>query len=349
MYSAVIAVIGLSSIAPFMRLSPAGPRIHAEDVFAAIIYIVLWTPFAALLAFLASRRGTGRAEKTTGWIFQGVMFVTAPALHTILFLTVRGVTPSPGIEFAVLTLLGTLQYLVLFAVVYAIIAGRRASDSRAIAAELELSHSRLETLLGLARIDALRSQLQPHFLFNTLNSISVLMATDTEGARLMIRKLSDLLRAILSEDDSPTITLRRELELLEYYCDIQKVRFGSRLSTKTRIDPHVLDAMVPTLVLQPIVENAIQYSIVQREAGGAVEIAATRSGTRLIIEVTDEGTSTGTPADGNGGRGIGRANTAHRLKEIYGDDHAFSHSDVNGGRSVRIDIPLIRQGFAESQ
>lgn len=185
-------------------------------------------------------------------------------------------------------------------------------------ARREAEASRLAAELAQSRLKALKTQLQPHFLFNTLHAIVTLLDEDKLSAEDMLLRLSELLRAFLEEYDGQEITLRRELALLELYLGIQRKRYGERLETRIYVDPDALDCAVPSLILQPIVENAIRHGIGQRVGGDCVEIEGRRDGDALRIEVRN-GNSTLENDAAPAGHGIGLSNTRLRLKELYGD------------------------------
>ncbi len=183
----------------------------------------------------------------------------------------------------------------------------------------ELEASRLATELAQSRLRALKTQLQPHFLFNTLHAIVTLLDEDTVSAEDMLLRLSELLRAFLEDYDGQEITLRREMALLDLYLGIQRKRFKDRLTTQIYIDPATLRCAVPSLLLQPIAENAIRHGIGQRIGADCIEIESRREGDLLCIDVRNRN-STLDPGSGNAGHGIGLSNTRLRLKELYGDD-----------------------------
>lgn len=182
----------------------------------------------------------------------------------------------------------------------------------------ETEAARLAAELDRSRLQALKTQLQPHFLFNTLHAIVTLLDEDKVSAEDMLLRLSDLLRAFLEEYDGQEITLRRELALLDLYLGIQRKRFKDRLTARVYVAPDTLDCAVPSLLLQPIVENAIRHGIGQRIGGDCIEIESRRDGDALRIEVRN-GNSTLEPDRGNAGHGIGLSNTRLRLKTLYGD------------------------------
>ena len=194
-----------------------------------------------------------------------------------------------------------------------------------------------------ARLRALRSQLEPHFLFNTLNAISTLVSEgQNTTATAMIAKLSDFLRLTLEHADRPEIPLAEELEFVRRYLEIQQVRFGSRLRSQIAADGDAMDALVPTLMLQPLVENSVKHSILPREEGGLLSIAITHDNGSLRIQVADDGVG-----QSNGiappHQGIGLQNTAARLMELYGAAATFQYGGVEGGGfSARITLPYRR-------
>jgi LytS/YehU family sensor histidine kinase len=207
--------------------------------------------------------------------------------------------------------------------------------------ERELRAAQLESQLAQARLDALRKQLQPHFLFNTLNTVSILMDEDTKAARNMLVRLSDLLRAALDRSKSHEVSLRQEIEFIEGYLEIERVRFHDRLTIEMNIDPKALDARVPDLILQPIVENAIRHGIAPRSERGVIEIRAARLNGSLSLEVRDNGRGLQEEAGRGGNNGVGIANTQARLAELYGAAHQFEMRNLEeGGLLVNIRIPF---------
>ncbi|HWT00370.1 MAG TPA: histidine kinase [Pyrinomonadaceae bacterium] len=207
--------------------------------------------------------------------------------------------------------------------------------------ERELRASQLETKLAQAQLDALRMQLHPHFLFNTLNSISVLMAEDVRAARRMLARLSDLLRTSLEEAGAHEVALHQELEFLESYLEIEQTRFQDRLTVRMEIDPAALDARVPNLILQPLVENAIRHGIAPRARAGTVEIRAARENGAVRLAVADDGAGLGSARPEDLMKGIGLSNTRSRLEQLYGAAHRFEMRErEGGGLEVSIEIPF---------
>ncbi|MCE9669735.1 histidine kinase [Myxococcus stipitatus] len=197
-----------------------------------------------------------------------------------------------------------------------------------------------DTQLARAQLHALKAQLRPHFLFNTLNSISALVHRDPRGSERMIARLSDLLRGTLDAAHEE-VPLRDELRTLQLYLDIQAVRFTDRLQVKHDIDPDALGAHVPHLLLQPLVENAIQHGIAPRSAPGTVTVAARKAGEALLLEVRDDGVGLREDAARKGGNGKGLWITRERLVQLYGMDHRMElRGATGGGASVTLSIPF---------
>jgi two-component system, LytTR family, sensor kinase len=209
---------------------------------------------------------------------------------------------------------------------------------------------RLERHLAEARLEALQMQLQPHFLFNTLNAIASLIHVNPEQADKMVSRLGDLLRAALNHSHLHEVTLAEELAFLEKYLDIEQVRFGDRLAVRFEIDDVVRDVLVPNLILQPLVENAIRHGISQRPGPGEIIIRAHPAAdeTAVAIEVCDNGV--GLEASHAAGSGVGLENTRARLDQLYGEE-AFRLDLVprrEGGVRVALMIPLIREPAGET-
>ncbi len=205
--------------------------------------------------------------------------------------------------------------------------------------ERELRASELEKRLAQAKLQALQMQLNPHFLFNTLHSISALLHKDVEAADRMIVRLSDLLRSALGSSDTQEVPLRQELEFVGRYLEIEQTRFGERLTVKMDIAPNTLDAQVPNLVLQPLVENAIRHGIEPRSGPGCIQLRAHRQSGTLMLEVSDDG-----PGLRNNGpikEGVGLSNTRARLRELYGPSHGFQLvNGPEGGLRVELRLPF---------
>jgi len=194
----------------------------------------------------------------------------------------------------------------------------------------------LHAQLADARLEALRAQINPHFLFNTLNAVAALVERDPAGARRMIARLSELLRYTIDSRGSATVPLREELEFLERYIEIMEIRFQGRLRASTKIDAGALDAPVPSLILQPIVENALEHGASRAAGDGKIEIEAHRDGGRLVLSVRDNG-----PGVREGEGGIGLSNTRARLEQLYGSAASLTLASApDGGAIAIITIPM---------
>ena len=208
--------------------------------------------------------------------------------------------------------------------------------------EQVLERSQLEAQLAQAQLQALKMQLHPHFLFNTLHSISALLNKDTEAARQMIARLGDFLRLTLDNSGTQEVSLQREIEFLQSYLEIEHIRFQDRLTTHVEVEPHALDAQVPNLILQPIVENAIRHGIAPRSTPGRIEIRAEHKNSVLRIQVRDNGPglSVNRSPVNLFKEGLGLANTRARLQQLYGAAHRFElANDPQGGLIVTLEIP----------
>jgi two-component system LytT family sensor kinase len=212
--------------------------------------------------------------------------------------------------------------------------------------EEQLKRSRAETIAQEAQLKMLRYQLNPHFLFNTLNAISALVVgRSTTNANTMIMQLSNFLRYSLENDPIKRVTLEQEVVAIKLYLDIEKTRFSDRLELYFDVDPRAHDLKIPSLLLQPLVENAIKYAIAPAEKGGKISLFAKLDGDHLIIEVSDTGP--GVQDDSHShttGAGIGLRNTVDRLSAFYGDNYVFElRSPEAGGMTIYIRLPQEKQ------
>ncbi len=206
----------------------------------------------------------------------------------------------------------------------------------------ELKATQLEARLAETQLQVLKMQLQPHFLFNTLHAISALVHKDAEAADRMITRLAEFLRLTLDTVGVQEIELRGELESLDKYLEIEQVRFGNRLTVVRSIEPQTLDLLVPNLILQPLVENALRHSIAPRAAGGRIEIRASREGNNLVIDVVDDGNASETiPLR----EGVGLTNTRARLQQLYGPVQAVEIL-AGQGAGFRVTLFLPARGKA---
>jgi sensor histidine kinase YesM len=234
-------------------------------------------------------------------------------------------------------------YWIIVGIVHWTDSRRRLREHERESTRLALQAAQLETRLARAQLDSLKMQLQPHFLFNTLHSVSALIHQDDEAADLMIARLSDFLRLVIEHAGAQEVVLVEELEFLRRYLEIQQVRFQERMRVSVDAAPDTLDAMVPNLVLQPLVENAIRHAVESRAAGGRVQVVARREGGVLRLTVRDDGPGLGA---GPIGAGLGIPNTQARLEHLYGGGQSLEiENHPEGGVVVTVTLPF-RTGAA---
>jgi two-component system LytT family sensor kinase len=319
------------------------------DVYHEFIYALTWAAFTPLV-LAAGRRwplGSGSWWRTIPphlgrmALLAPVQIITSDVLH-YLGLAVLELQPpgtlwsflvglSSGIVWGILT--GYLYYWLILGIQAAFIYQRMYREQRVAAAELE-------GRLNEAKLEALRLQLHPHFLFNTLNAISGFSGIDPERARRMIARLGELLRRTLDAGTAAELPLSQELELLAPYFEIQRIRFGERLSIELDVRDGAGGGLIPTLMLQPLVENAVEHGVKHTRDGGRVRLTAQRTGDRLRLEIADNG-----PGPTGGGQGVGLANTRARLAAMYGDAHRFELRAIDsGGTVVTIELPFRASG-----
>src|SRR5437773_3569379 len=208
----------------------------------------------------------------------------------------------------------------------------------------ELQQSSLKAQLAQAQLRALKMQVHPHFLFNTLHSISSLVLEDPPKANSMIARLGDFLRLTVENSDQQLVSLQEETEFLRCYLDIEQVRFGDRLTLAFELEPQTLPAQVPHLILQPVVENAIQHAIAPRATRGHIKIEAKRLNSLLRLEVRDNGPGIISNSDLFGAEGVGLSNVRARLHQIYGSEFRFELMNArDGGLAVVMEIPFQRE------
>lgn len=205
----------------------------------------------------------------------------------------------------------------------------------------QLQLVRTENELNNAQLNALKAQLQPHFLFNTLHTISSLMNEDISGAQRMVTRLGHLLRTTLEHQQTHKITLRDELEYVRSYLGIEEVRFQDRLTIRYHVEDDAMDALVPSLILQPLVENAIKHGFARRTDTGSITVSCRNSGDHVIMEVADDGRGAPDIDAARSGSGVGIANVSGRLDQMYGKNASINiESPSTGGFVVRASLPL---------
>ena len=268
-----------------------------------------------------------------------VVLACVPVKYVLYVMIVQNVIPDYRTVVFGRILVGSfitevMAFGAMLAIVHAVELNRRTIEQREQAARLEARRAE-------ARLEALTAQLQPHFLFNTLHAVSTLMHRDVEAADTMLARLGDLLRRTLDDRDRPELPLAEELRLLDAYLDIARVRFEDRLTVDVDVPPEASGALVPRFVLQPLVENALQHGIGSREGPGRITIRAARTGDRLSLTVSDNGTAGALSQNGFPREGVGLTNTRERLRERYGGDHELRlNKDRSGGLIVTMDIPF---------
>jgi signal transduction histidine kinase len=312
----------------YLAYSRGTTPIRYQRIFLVeLIYAYIWAALTPFILWLARRFRIDRGRWLRGLLVHLsaslLIGVATRVLHDLMLFFFLAET---GRSFSVIKLMLSVYYMTDYgAMVYWLI--------------LLVSYAQL----AQAQLDALKMQLQPHFLFNTLHSISALVHKNANAADKMIARLGDFLRQTLENGGSQEVSLQQELEFLKCYLDIERIRFEDRLTVHMDIEPRTLDAQLPNLILQPIVENAIRHGISQRTCPGRIEIEARRLNGTLQVQVTDNGP--GLPSNSNSGtivkEGVGLANTQARLKQLYGDDHRLYLSNTaRGGLTVLLEIPF---------
>lgn len=226
-----------------------------------------------------------------------------------------------------------------------VVAAGAALESNRRAREGEVRAAKLQGMLATAQLQALKMQLHPHFLFNTLHAVGVMVRKgDQDGALRMLAGVSDLLRIALESGARQRVPLLQELEFLERYLDVERTRFRDRLTVKMDIEPATRDALVPNLILQPVVENAIRHGIEPRAEPGNVAVVARREGETLRVTVRDDGPGLNGASNGKG-IGIGISNVRARLEQLYPGKHVFTVENApGGGVLVTLEIPFELEG-----
>lgn len=307
---------------------------------------LLWAPLTPLI-FTAVRRyplrrGTLARSLPVHAVVALCCMAFAETLSTFPFILIeeaqRGSSAGRP-SFLVMTYLAVAGRLLTGFIAYsAVVAIASMRESQQRLREREIRAAKLEADLAQAQVQAIKMQVQPHFLFNTLHAINVLIRQDPATATRMITQLGDLLRHTLSRATVTEVPLRSELEILTLYFEIERVRFRDRLSVVVDAAPDTLDALVPDLVLQPLAENAIKHGIAQSMDAGTVTVRAYRLSEQLVLEIHDTGA--GPPIDGGAER-IGLTTVRARLERLYGDEQALTiERGDHGGCVARIRLPF---------
>jgi signal transduction histidine kinase len=337
---------------------PGGPREHASaSAFATWgLESLLWmfaTPIAFWLTSRFSTEGVRRPSRIAVHVVAGLLLALAIAFITEV---TRGQLPLPILGGPAGTgrvpasqPLGSLtrgRFLSQAMIGVAVFAAGVARDYVMRYKQRVEEAARLRAELAEARLAMLRSQLNPHFLYNTLNAISALVDRDPRGVRRMIARLSDLLRTSIEPTAETEVTLARELEILEPYLEILRIRFQGRLETSVDVPEQLRDALVPPLILQPLLENAMKHAVGVSAAPGHVGITARREDDALVLVVSDSGAGDGSHARANaparaseGGGGVGLRNVRARLAELYGRECGLTLAPRGTGTDAMVRLP----------
>jgi signal transduction histidine kinase len=319
-----------------------GGEVHVVPVL--LLNLALWLPWTALspLILAAARRwpltGAAWPRRLAAHLALNLLLAVVAALAYRVLRVAIGMPVRGNYTLLIASGLNTslLVYWGLVAIAHAAAYYRRTQERQRLAAELDRQ-------LTQARLDALRAQIHPHFLFNTLHAIAARVRADPRGAEDMLGSLGELLRAHLQGNGAHEVPLRQELDLVDRYVSIQRVRFHDRLRVERAIDAPTLGLAVPVLLLQPLVENAIEHGIAQRLTGGTLRLEAGVDGARLRLRVLDDGEGSEAVLDESRWQ-VGLTNTRARLRALYGDEHEFHVARAaSGGFEVSIVIPA-RQG-----
>jgi two-component system, LytTR family, sensor kinase len=329
------------------------PLVAGAPVTLAFVESYLWAALTPFLFWLTSRfsiERDNRALRVFFFVVGGVvvaMLVEAflAYLRFEVFFVARRRRAVPFSPFLGMTRLFWLDDLmVYFAIVAAGFARdyfRRYQARREEAARLQAHAAELHAQLAEARLAALRTQLDPHFLFNTLHAISTLVERDPRGVRRMIARLSELLRSSLEGGREQEVPLEKELAFLNGYLEIMQIRFQGRLEVTTQVERNVMDALVPTLILQPLVENAVKHGVSKVTGVGRIEIRAWRDADdRLVLSVRDNGPGLVGGADAPRMERVGLANTRARLEQLYGPDHDLTLRPAPDGVGLVAEVTL---------
>jgi hypothetical protein len=338
----LLALVSLSQSVLLRGLEQEEIALWRQAAVSAATWLY-WAPLTPAIAALGRRfplAGPGWPRRLPVHL---VAATAAALLHgVVMAATVRLVWPPMGAERPLLVVaqqyvLSRVQYELL--VYGAIAAAAYGVDLYRRWREREVAAARLEAQLAGAQLQALRMQLHPHFLFNTLHAISVLIREDPAAAVRTVTLLGDLLRQTLASADAHEIPLRRELELLRLYLEIERTRFPDRLAVAIDVPDELLDVRVPHFILQPLVENAVRYGIARHAGPGRIEIRAARRGDAVAIEVWNDGSALPAPRMRDG---IGLATTRGRLERLYGARGAFELAEQASGVVARLLVPGLR-------
>jgi two-component system LytT family sensor kinase len=324
---------------------PISLRDAASYPFTSTFIWILIVPIVLSFADWLKRARFGFARSMAAHTLFSLVVMLLDAIGWIPFAEapnadLRGV-PRPSLHFIQLAFWENLEWA--FWMYWTIVGIAYGMDYYADVREARVRAAELEHQLARSELQVLKQQLQPHFLFNTLHSISALMHKNVGAADDMISDLSTLLRLSLENSGTHEVPLRDELQALQLYLNIQRVRFQDRLTVDINVDPNALEARVPHLVLQPLVENAFRHGISKRATGGVVRICAERRNGSLLLGVSDNGP--GLSQDSAQKKGIGLENTRARLQKLYGERSSLRAGNSSQGFSVELELPFLNDSL----
>ena len=331
---------------------PWQPLVPYAYVLVDFANAFMWAAVTPVIFWFASRFAIER----TGWPTRVLFVVIGMVLAIFIDLATSFVRqhlfsqPPVSPEMAAMARLRRMWFMTDFIIFVGILAAGFARNyfwryqvRREEAVRLQAQAAQLQAQLADARLSALRMQLNPHFLFNTLHAVSALVERDPRGVRRMIARLSELLRTSLDEADEQEVPLQRELTFTERYLDVIQIRFQGHLRVDMHADDNVRDALVPNLILQPLVENAIKHGISKLSSGGYIEVTATRVGERVILSVRDNGPEVSLDAPPSP-HSLGLRNTRARLAALYGPVQSLTLKHAPGGGLIaEVSLPYHTQ------
>jgi len=323
------------------RVPGLSNRLTSAVVNATYVEYALWAVLTLPILWLTSRYSIERGQRVGRVLLLAVLGVAIAMLMDVIMAEVRQTLleqvsrPRRRLPPQLLGL-GMIDDLT----VYLAVAGAGVARDYFLRFRARQEETAiLQAQLAQARLDVLRAQLNPHFLFNTLNAISALVERDPRGTRRMIARLSDLLRYTLEESTEAEVPLRREIDLLEEYVELMQIRFQGKLTVTLAVSDDTRDALVPNLILQPIVENAIKHGV-GRLGGGVIAVASARAGDTLELVVRDSGIG-----PGGGPDGVGLRNTNARLAQLYGPQYGvLLRPGPSGGTEAVVTLPYRTEG-----
>jgi two-component system, LytTR family, sensor kinase len=310
-------------------ISPAGP------ITLAFVEAWAWAAFTPLIFWLSNRSGTVRPHWARIPLLLVIGVGIAIAVYVLLDFSRSMIITVPmprrrgggGGAFMPLREIGRFRFLNHFIIYLAVLATGFAREYFLRDRRRQQHAAQLQAQLAEAQLDALRMQINPHFLFNTLHAVSALVERDPAGVRRMIARLSELLRYTIDSHATDEVTVREELDFLRRYIEIMEIRFQGRLQVALDVAPDAQSALVPNLILQPLVENALEHGASRAADAGRIDIAAHRDEDHLVLSVQDNGPG----LEAENATGVGLANTRARLAQLYGDQARLVLTSVDGG------------------